>query len=284
MIKAPAKLNIRLKITGIRPDGYHELVSIMVPIDLCDLLDVSTKPSGGIDLYCSGFHVPADDTNLVYRAAQSFLMRTGIRLGIRINLIKNVPVSAGMGGGSSDAAAALLFLNKMCSIPLSEEELQDIAGQLGADVPFFLYRRPAIARGIGEVLEPLDGWPDFWYVTVTPPVHVSTAWVYRNFSLKTLTKGEYEYICNLLKKDCLPISNILENDLESVTSTNFPVIDTIKKHLLDEGAQGALMTGSGPTVFGVFDTLDQAVAAKQHAISWELGDVFLAGGWKRPAV
>ena len=281
IVKAPAKLNIRLKITGIRPDGYHELVSIMVPIDLFDLLEVSPNASGRIDLGCEGFHVPSDETNLVHRAVRSFLLRTGIQIGVRIALIKNIPVSAGMGGGSSDAAAALLALNEMCSGPLSQEELHSIAIQLGADVPFFLYCRPAIARGIGEILDPLEGWPKFWYVIVTPPVQVSTAWVYRNLRSKKLTKGEYDYIKDMLKKDHFTISHILENDLETVTSASFPVIDTIKKHLLDAGAEGALMTGSGPTVFGVFNRQGQAILAKKHAISLDLGDVFLAKGWER---
>jgi 4-diphosphocytidyl-2-C-methyl-D-erythritol kinase len=281
IVKAPAKLNIRLKITGIRPDGYHELVSIMVPVDLFDLLEVSSKISGGIALACEGFHVPCDETNLVHRAAQSFLLRTGIQIGVRIKLVKGVPVSAGMGGGSSDAAAVLLALNEMCSGPLSQEELHSIAIQLGADVPFFLYGRPAIARGIGEILEPLGGWPNLWYVIVTPPLQVSTAWVYGNLKSKKLTAGEYDYIRHVLEKDHFTVSHILENDLEAVTSASFPVIETIKKHLLDAGAEGALMTGSGPTVFGVFSSQDQAILARKHAISWDLGDVFLAKGWER---
>lgn len=281
IVKAPAKLNIRLKITGMRPDGYHELVSLMVPIDLLDLLEVSSDPSRGIALACEGYHVPSDETNLVHRAAQSFLHRTGIQMGVRIKLVKNIPVSAGMGGGSSDAAAVLLALNEICSEPLSLEELHSIAVQLGADVPFFLYGRPAIARGIGEILEPVEAWPKLWYVIVTPPLQVSTAWVYRNLRSKKLTKDEYGYIKDTLRKDLFTVSEILENDLETITSASFPVIDTIKKHLLDAGAEGALMTGSGPTVFGVFNSQDQAILARKHAISRDLGDVFLAKGWER---
>jgi 4-diphosphocytidyl-2-C-methyl-D-erythritol kinase len=254
----------------------------MVPIDLFDLLEVSSRPSSGIELTCDGFHVPSDETNLVYRAAQYFLLRTGIPIGVRIKLVKNIPVSAGMGGGSSDAAAALLALNKMCPGSLSQEELHGVANQLGADVPFFLYCRPAIARGIGEILEPLGVWPKLWYVIVTPPIQVSTAWVYRNLRSKQLTKDEYHYIKNLLEKDHFTVSHILENDLEAVTSASFPVIDTIKKHLLDAGAEGTLMTGSGPTVFGVFGSQDQAMRAREYIIPLNLGNVFLAEGWERP--
>ena len=278
--KAPAKLNIRLKVTGRRPDGYHELISIMVPVDLFDLLDLRIIPGRQIKIACEGFHVPADENNLVYRAAESFLSQTGIKNGISIKLVKNIPVAAGLGGGSSDAAATLLSLNEICSRPLSFSVLLDLALQLGADVPFFLYCRPSLARGIGEILEPLEKWPKFWYVIVTPPYQVSTAWVYGNLKLE-LTTGEYDYILNLLKKDPFAISHILENDLEKVTSASFPIIDIIKKHLVDAGAEGAIMSGSGPSVFGVFSSLNQALAAKQFLIPQDLGDVFIAKSWER---
>ena len=276
--KAPAKLNLRLKITGRRPDGYHELVSIMIPVTLCDLLELTVVPEG-IKLSCDGFKVPADERNLVYRAAESFLSRAGIKKGISIKLTKNIPVAAGLGGGSSDAAAALLSLNEIWSMPLSLSDLEDIAIQLGADVPFFIYRRPALARGIGEILEPQEEWPKYWYVIVTPPLPVSTSWVYGNLKLK-LTTGEYNYIVNFLKGDSFKVSHILENDLEEVTTAHFPIINTIKKHLVDAGAEGALMTGSGPSVFGIFPSLNQAISAKQSLISKNPGDVFMATSWE----
>lgn len=277
--RAPAKLNIRLKITGRLPDGYHELVSIMVPVDLFDYLELKVIPEG-IKLACEGIHVPTDENNLVYQAAQAFLSRAGIKEGISIKLIKKIPVSAGLGGGSSDAAAMLISLNKIWSMPFDLPSLHNMAIRLGADVPFFLSCRPSLARGIGEVLEPLDKWAKSWYVIVTPPIHVSTSWVYGNVKIK-LTTDEYTYISDLLKGDIFPISQALENDLEEVTSASFPIIKDIKDCLLDAGAEGALMSGSGPSVFGVFTSLEKAASAKQFLISQDMGDVFMATEWER---
>jgi 4-diphosphocytidyl-2-C-methyl-D-erythritol kinase len=279
-IKTPAKLNIRLKVTGRRPDGYHDLVSVMVPVDLFDFLELSPVP-GGVRLSCQGFPVPADETNLTVRAARAFFSRAGMDKGVFIRLEKKIPVAAGMGGGSSDAAAVLLLLNEMGAKPLSAEALYELACSLGADVPFFLDCKPSLARGIGEILEPVEGWPDFWYVIVNPPIHVSTSWVYRNLKLKKLTRDDYDHIRTLLKEKSVSVDGILENDLESVTSARFPVIETIKHSLSDLGAEGALMTGSGPSVFGVFRSPRRAKAAKAHLLSLKLGDVFLARKWER---
>ena len=279
-ITAPAKLNVRLKITGRRRDGYHELVSIMIPIDLFDQLKFDAIRGQGITLACEGMKVPQGETNLAYKAARAFFSRTGIREGIAIKLIKNIPVAAGMGGGSSDAAAVLLALNEMWSKPLPLSELHKIAVELGADVPFFLMGKPCLARGIGEILEPLKAWPKSWYVIVRPPVEVSTSWVYGNLKF-ILTTGEYAYIKQILNDAPVSIPQILENDLERVTSVAFPIIETIKRSLIQAGAQGALMTGSGPTVFGVFPTKDQALSGKQHLVLQNLGDVFIATTWSR---
>jgi len=166
--KTPAKLNIRLKVTGRRLDGYHELVSVMVPITLCDLLEVRLTRRRGIELSCTGYQVPQDENNLVYKAARSYFSKTGFPKGVFIRITKNIPVAAGMGGGSSDAAATLLSFNEMWESPLSMEGLHDLAAGLGADVPFFLYGRPSLARGIGDILEPLQNWPELWYVVITP--------------------------------------------------------------------------------------------------------------------
>ena len=251
----------------------------MVPIDLFDILELQVIKEG-IRLTYDGFQVPTDESNLVYRAALSFLSQTGREEGISIRLVKNIPVAAGLGGGSSDAAATLLTLNEIWSRPLSLPDLHGLATRLGADVPFFLYGRPSLATGIGEVLESLEKWPKFWYVIITPPIHVSTAWVYGRLKLK-LTTREYEDIVKSLKNGPLTISHILENDLEEVTSTSFPVINTIKKLLLGAGAEGALMTGSGPSVFGVFSSLNRAVSARKSLISQNLGDVFIATNWEK---
>ena len=278
-IKTPAKVNIRLKITGRRPDGFHDLISIMVPVDLTDYLELQRLHENRIEIHTEGYDVPKDENNLAYRAARAFFDKTGIDKGLAIKLVKNIPVAAGLGGGSSDAAAILLTLNEMYSSPISQPELHLLASKIGADVPFFLYCKPTIARGIGDVLEPIKEWPKFWYIIVTPPIKVSTAWVYENFRLELTTK-EYASIFDLLKKDSFAVSRILENDLEKVTSAHFPIIDTLKQMLMDTGAEGAMMSGSGPSVFGLFLSENQAGLAKDYLLSHELGDVFIAKGWE----
>jgi len=281
-IKAPAKINLGLRIVGRRKDGYHELISIMVPVSLFDALYLSPTKETGIVLDCEGRgDLPVDETNLACRAARSFQKKSGIREGLHIRLTKNIPVAAGLGGGSSDAAAVLLALNDMYDHPLTYEELRLSALDLGADVPFFLLSRPALARGIGEILDPIGNWARRWYVTVTPHLRVSTAWVYSQLRLE-LTSNPDEYIFKIFKTEPIKISQVLVNDLEQVTSARFPVIDIIKKHLLDAGAEGAIMSGSGPTVFGVFTTEEKAQKAAAVLIKQNLGEVFTVTDWERP--
>ncbi|MFZ7113377.1 MAG: 4-(cytidine 5'-diphospho)-2-C-methyl-D-erythritol kinase [Desulfatiglandales bacterium] len=280
-IETPAKLNIRLKVTGRRPDGYHDLVSIMVPIDLSDRMEIGIARERGIEMTAEGFCVPTDESNLVSRAAQAFLSETGLDCGVFIKLTKRIPVAAGMGGGSSDAAAVLYSLNELFGNPLSQEEVHEMAARLGADVPFFLYCRPSIATGIGDILEPLPHWPESWYVVITPRLEISTAWVYGHLKLE-LTGHEYEHIIDFLKKDSPAVSHLLENDLEKVTAGRYPVINILKEALRDAGAEGVMMTGSGPTVFGLFSSREEARSAKDHLHSKDLGHVFMATDWKRP--
>ena len=274
-IRAPAKLNIRLKITGRRADGYHELVTIMVPISLFDILEFEMT-SSGISLVCKDMSIPEGQDNIVYRAAEAFISKSAVNGGVSIRLRKKIPVSAGLGGGSSDAAYTLMTLNNMWSQPLTTGDLADIALSLGADVPFFLASTPCVATGIGEVLEPIKKWPPFWYVLITPPIHISTSWVYNNLEIK-LTTSDYNSIIDRLKEWPLDIQNLLENDLETVTASHFPVINELKRSLLDAGAEGALMSGSGPTVFGVFRSKELAQSAKRHLSYQNLGDVFSVG-------
>ncbi|RPI74563.1 MAG: 4-(cytidine 5'-diphospho)-2-C-methyl-D-erythritol kinase [Desulfobacteraceae bacterium] len=277
-IKTPAKLNVRLKVIGRRPNGYHDLVSIMAPITLFDELELE-KSVSEITLTSEGFRVPNNADNLVYRAAELFLKQAGLKAGVQIKLKKGIPVAAGMGGGSSDAAATLRSLNELFSRPFSFAELSSMAVQLGADVPFFLQPRPCIARGIGEILEPIENWPEMRYVIVHPPLEISTAWVYANLKLG-LTGDEDGYIRKCLKFRFSSIASILENDLEQVTIAHYPVIDSIKSHLLKAGAEGALMTGSGPTVFGLFSSLDKAQTAAHDLAAFKLGDIFVVTHWQ----
>ena len=275
IIRTPAKINTLLKVTGRRPNGYHELVSIMIPVEIFDLLEFEILQEKAIWIQSTGYPVPNDEKNLVHRAARSFLSRTGISHGVSIRLEKNIPVAAGLGGGSSDAAATLLMLNRVNSMPLTESDLREIAVELGADVPFFLNCKPSLATGIGEIIEPLEGWPEFWYVIVTPPIRISTMWVYHNLKLELTTKSSDCILANF-RSETFKVENVLENDLENVTCAKFPIINTLKKLLVDAGAKGAMMSGSGPSVFGLFSSLANAADAEKFLISQNMGDVFLA--------
>ena len=249
----------------------------MVPISLFDHLELKIIRPQRFTITCKGHSVPNNEKNLAYQAAQSFYSLTGINSGLSIKLIKNIPVAAGLGGGSSNAAYTLKALNEMWSNPLTSQDLMQLALSLGADVPFFIYSRPCIARGVGEILEPIGNWPRLWYIVITPPLRISTSWVYGNLKLK-LTTGENNSIINALRKQPLDVVKILENDLETVTESHFPVINTIKKSLVDAGANGALMSGSGPSVYGIFRSKDQALSAERYLASKNLGDIFVVEG------
>ena len=287
---APAKLNLFLRIIGRREDGYHLLQTVFQLLDYGDELQFRPRPDNAITLALQSTETTAPgfaeldniDDNLVLRAARNLQAHSGCRRGADITLIKRLPVGGGLGGGSSDAAATLLLLNDMHASPLSLTELHEMAVKLGADVPFFLYARPSLARGIGDILEPINEWPEFWYVIITPPIKVSTAWVYKNYRLE-LTTNEYEFIVNLLKSDSFAVSHILENDLERVTSARFSIVNTLKQLLMDSGAEGAIMSGSGPSVFGLFLSKNQAISAKDNLLTHQLGDVFMAKGWETTA-
>lgn len=274
---APAKLNIRLKVIGRRKDGYHELVSIMVPVALYDRIEIRlNSQSSSIKVQSSGFQTPENETNLVCRAAAAFFARTGLPHGVHIQLTKNIPVGAGLGGGSSDAACVLKALNQLAGNRLDHQALMEISQVLGADVPFFLDPRPSIARGIGERLEPVLEWPRCWYVIAVPPAEVSTAWVYSEFARLGreghgsqdkelgLTTSEYAFTIDLLKSRPLNIPRLLENDLERVTSACLPEIQRLKDALIRAEAEGACMSGSGSAVFGVFFSEERALRAKSE--------------------
>ncbi len=278
-VTTPAKLNTYLKVLKKRDDGYHEIVSIMLPVTLCDILHFSLS-SSGISLSCEGRPLDCSEKNLVYRACLAFYEKTGIHPGIKVELVKQIPIAAGLGGGSSDAACTLSILNLIHKQPLKFKELEGLAVSLGADVPFFLYHRPCLAQGIGDILTPIENWPSFWYVIIVPPLEVSTAWVYGSLKLE-LTENRHSYIINRLKRLGYNRCDVLENDLETVTQERFPQIAEIKALLKEAGAQGALMSGSGSSVFGVFRTKDQALNAKRTLEDRELGEIFVTTLWRK---
>ncbi|MDD5131089.1 MAG: 4-(cytidine 5'-diphospho)-2-C-methyl-D-erythritol kinase [bacterium] len=255
-IKAYAKINLMLQILSKRVDGYHDLASVMQEIALCDLLTI-TKVPAGITLTCSDRSLPVDSNNLVYKAAVA-MHREAERLkkpvsGLKIRIQKNIPVGAGLGGGSSDAAATLKALNKLWRLRLNEARLARIGAELGSDVPFFISGGTALAQGRGERLTIWPKIPSFRVVLVKPFIGISTAWAYKNLKIN-LTKQpkSIKIIHNSLRKKCFDqLKEYLQNDLESVCISKYPLILEIKHRLLVSGAAAALMSGSGSTVFGL---------------------------------
>ena len=250
-LRAPAKVNFRLDVLKRRPDGYHELRMIMQRIDLCDEIELSLCGKPGISLSCNHPYVPRDSRNIVWRAADELLKLSGSAIGINIDLKKIIPVGAGLGGGSSDAATTLMGLNELLGTRLTDQQLMDIGLRLGADVPFFIFKRAAVAEGVGEKLQPLVDIPKLWLLLINPGIHVSTSWAYRNLNL---TSEKVAAKLPFLYKSAAEVCSILSNDLESVTLQRYPVIGEIKEKLMAAGAEGALMSGSGSTVFAVFSS------------------------------
>lgn len=252
-LSAPCKVNYRLDVIRRRPDGYHDLRMIMQRVDLCDTITLSLSDTPGVRVTCGSAEVPDGPGNIAWRAADLLLRRSGreAELGIDIAIDKRIPVAAGLGGGSSDAATVLMGVNSLLELDLSDEELMKIGVTLGADVPFFIFKKTALAEGIGDLLTPLDAVPPVWLLLVNPRVPVSTAWVYQNLEL---TKRDAVSIVPRSFGTIGDLCAVLANDLEAVTVGRYPVIREIKELLLREGAAGALMSGSGPTVFGVFES------------------------------
>ncbi|HET98296.1 MAG TPA: 4-(cytidine 5'-diphospho)-2-C-methyl-D-erythritol kinase [Desulfurivibrio alkaliphilus] len=260
---APAKVNLSLRILGRRPDGYHQLESLMLKLAFGDRLTLESAPESGVWLYCPGSDLPEDSDNLVYRAAARFYEAAGLVPFLKITLHKRIPVAAGLGGGSSDAAAVLRGLEQLHPAALTPATLAELARCLGADVPFFLQQAPAAwARGIGEILTPAPIPPGIVrLLLVNPGFAVSTGWVYEsaNFPLTkqadpftlsgSLTAGEEGW-------------GSLVNDLERVTVARYPLLAEIKAELLAGGADAALMAGSGPTVFAIFSQEEAAAACE----------------------
>ncbi len=280
-IRAPAKINLSLRVVGRRADGYHLLDTILVPVSLYDEIDMRRiraaprHPAGDlIQISCDHPLVPQGRENIVYRAAELIMRKTRKPQLISIHIKKNIPIGAGLGGGSSDAAAALVGLNRLLKLRLSLATIEKLALALGADVPFFVRARPARARGIGERLRPLRCLPRFWSVIVYPGFPVSTEWVYRSFRQK-LTKPLVNTSIATSLKSVGELINRLENDLEAVTLKRYPEIGVFKQKLLREGAPGVLMSGSGSSVFGIFASKRAAVIAFRRLRKEEGAQAFL---------
>lgn len=272
-VAAPAKVNLYLRVVGKREDGYHLLNTLMVPVSLTDELEF-TNPSDAdkqVTVVCDKLEVPEEE-NLVYRAALRFVEETGEKRPVRIHVRKRIPVGGGLGGGSSDAATTLLALCRFWDAKLSPAALKELAAELGADVPFFLCGKAARVTGAGESVHPVS-LPVLWLVILYPDFPVSTRWVYQNFDFK-LTKSSDTNNLTMCPGTPEEVARALANDLETVALRHYPGIRRAKLRLVEEGAMGALMSGSGSSVFGVFATQESAQRAEAKLRS-EKGAVYL---------
>lgn len=257
---APAKVNLFLHILAKRPDGYHDLASVMQQISLFDELDFKLCP-GGITLSCPGTDLPVGKENLVYRAAAALFDYAGYSGGVEITLTKNIPSGAGLGGGSSDAATTLMALDELCSLNVSREQLMKIGASLGADVPFFMVAPSAYATGTGTVLKPISYVPRLNLVLIKPHFSLSTKDVYQGLNLALTKKKNHYSIPRFYNMD--DVVRLLHNDLEAVSFRMRPELADFRQILMGEGALGVLMSGSGPTMFGIFEDEKSARKARE---------------------
>jgi len=273
-VSSPAKINLFLKVVGRRTDGYHDLQTLMCRVNLCDNVILSFNRTS-ITACCNHPDVPDGKENLAHKAAALFFETLSIKGGVDIYIEKKIPVAAGLGGGSSNAATVLMALNQHHGFPFADKELMNLGLKIGADVPFFILKHTAFVTGIGQILEAFKGMFLFWTVLVHPRVSISTAWVYEHLNLG-LTNCQESYNVSKFSEDFSRLKGLLCNDLEYVTAEKFPEICSIKKALLDQGADGALMSGSGPTVFGLFQSQSQAFLAFKAMKGQQRWDVYLA--------
>lgn len=273
--KAYAKINISLDVIGKREDGYHLLSMIMQNIELYDEIEIE-KIESGIVITCNKSFIPTDERNLAYKAAKLFLETYNIESGVSIDIVKNIPVAAGLAGGSADCATVLKMLNDMFDINASEEELMNLGATLGADVPYCIKGGTALCEGIGEKITPIKSFKNQIVLLVKPPFGVSTKDVYKAFDLnKVKIHPDTKNLIKKIEEDDLNyVALNMKNLLENVTIRKHKVLYKLKEHLVKNGAVGSMMSGSGPTVFAFFD--DMQVALKcYNELKEKYTDVFL---------
>jgi len=259
---SPAKVNLYLRVLAKRSDGYHDIQTLMQKISLSDEM-IFSPIEHGIVIDCPDSILPENEDNIVYKAAYALLSHIDRPTGIHITIRKKIPIAAGLGGGSSNAATTLITLNEMMRFPFTIDDLMKIGSRIGADVPFFIFGNTAWATGIGDQLSIAENIPPLWFVLINPSFEISTAMVYEKLNFR-LTKEMLEY------RSFPPYSYSLEdiakglyNDLEKVAFNLYPELRHLKELLIEEGAHGALMSGSGPTVFGIFTEEDKAAQAEK---------------------
>lgn len=252
IVKSYGKINLSLDILYKRPDNYHEIRSVMQTIDLFDRLSFKEQEKG-ITIETDNPDLPIDNENIVYRAWESLVPFLSEDRGIHISIEKNIPIAAGLAGGSSNGAVTLQVLNSLWELNLSEEELRDIGAKIGADIPFCLMGGTALAEGIGDKLTPMKAFVDKWVLLCNPGIKISTSYAY---SLIDTTRPDFDLkdlISSIEKNDIYGVSNNLKNKMEEPIIKVYPIIQEIKDIMNDSGSLGSLMSGSGPTVFGIFD-------------------------------
>ncbi len=254
-IKAPAKINLSLDVLYKRPDGYHEVKMVMTTIDLADRIELVALPEeDAIRIVSQNRFVPDDCRNLAYQAAKLLKETFSIRQGVAISIAKHIPVAAGLAGGSSDAAATLRGLNKLWQLGLTMDELAELGAKIGSDVAFCVYGGTALATGRGEIITPIASPPPCWVVLAKPPIGVSTAEVYRNLELERVSHPDVDAMVRAIERqDYAAICRLVGNVLEEVTLKKYPEVAHIKEQMKRFGADAVLMSGSGPTVFGLIE-------------------------------
>lgn len=279
-LKALAKINLGLDVVRRREDGYHEVRIIMQTVQMYDQITIHQMDKPGIKVRTNLFYLPSNEDNLVYKAAKVLMDEFHLKGGVSIHLKKYIPVAAGMAGGSSDAAAVLVGMNRMFRLGLKKQELMERGVKIGADVPYCVMRGTALAEGIGEILTPLPPMPQCYVLVAKPGVHVSTKFVYGNLRADEITThpdidGQVEA---LRAHDLEGMAARMGNVLETVTVPEYPVIGKIKEEMVHCGAMNAMMSGSGPTVFGLFKSREQAKHAYEKLRREHLAkQVFLTG-------
>lgn len=276
-VKAPAKINLTLDVLAKRPDGYHEVEMVMTTVDLADRVDLTLRDDGSISLDCSASFVPDDSRNHAYKAAVLLKERYQVPHGVRIYIDKQIPVAAGLAGGSSDAAAALRGLNQLWNLGLGLDELAQIGAEIGSDVPFCVYGGTALATGRGEQIDHLPPPPPCWIILAKPPIGVSTADVYGNLRVKEIQHhpATEKMLKAIHEQNFSLMCSSLGNVLEEVTLQMHPQVRQIKELMESSGADGVLMSGSGPTVFALVQK-EAKVHRIYNALRGFVKDVFVA--------
>ncbi|MCC8160039.1 MAG: 4-(cytidine 5'-diphospho)-2-C-methyl-D-erythritol kinase [Oscillospiraceae bacterium] len=275
LTRSYAKINLTLDVLSRRENGYHDIKMIMQTVSLFDLIIID-KAAGGISISTNLRYLPCNDKNIAYKAADAFFKETGIRGGIKIMIHKNIPVSAGLAGGSGNCAATLAAMNMLYNRPLSDERLMSLGASLGADVPYCFNGGTQIAEGIGEILSILPPMPNAYILLVKPPINVSTGAIYEEIDNAPIAaRPDADAMIAALKGgNIYSVADNLCNVMEAVTEKRYPIIAGIKQKMIMNGALNAVMSGSGPTVFGIFDDFDKAKKSAD-SFSLQFKDVFL---------